>query len=383
MAFCSTERPYDNRFMALAIRQAMYGLGQTGSNPSVGAVVVQEKQSPVIISYARTHDKGRPHAETQALEQAGAQADGATLYVTLEPCSHYGQTPPCVDAIIKSGIRRVVIGADDPNPDVAGRGISRLQEAGIDVVYASKKLKQRAEWVTKGHINRMRLDRPFVQVKLAVDHRGNIAPGQDQTPVWVTGELARKQGHKMRAQADVIVTGHGTAQTDHPRLTCRLPGLSHRSPIRIVLDSMLRLSSDNPLFQNSDKVPLWLACANSVAIDRQEALKEAGAKLLKLSQYSAKDGLSIKELLQALGMRGITRVMVEAGPKVVRSFWDAKCIDEIVVFKNPTCILMNGISAVHDMTLDDILDDDLVKRAAEHRIGTDIMSTYYITKNEV
>ena len=225
----------DTRFMCLALTLGRRGLGNAWPNPAVGAVVVKDG---VILGRGWTQPGGRPHAEVVALRQAGAAARGATLYATLEPCSHHGRTPPCVDAIMAAGIARVVSALEDPNPKVAGQGHARLTAQGIAVevgVCADAALHAHA-----GHISRLLKGRPHVTLKLAVSADGKVGlPGRK--PARITGEAAQARVHLMRAMNDAVLTGIGTVLSDDPQLTCRLPGMENRSPVRVVLDSALRL----------------------------------------------------------------------------------------------------------------------------------------------
>jgi diaminohydroxyphosphoribosylaminopyrimidine deaminase/5-amino-6-(5-phosphoribosylamino)uracil reductase len=221
--------------MALALAVGRRGLGRTRPNPAVGAVVVREG---VIVGRGWTQPGGRPHAEVEALRRAGEAARGATLYVTLEPCSHHGQSPPCADAVIAAGIRRVVSALEDPNPEVAGRGHTRLREAGIAVEVGEGVAAARRDHA--GHLRRMRDGRPHVTLKLAVSADGKAGLA-GRRPVALTGEAARAGVHMLRATQDAILVGIGTALADDPALTCRLPGMAARSPVRVVLDSELRL----------------------------------------------------------------------------------------------------------------------------------------------
>jgi diaminohydroxyphosphoribosylaminopyrimidine deaminase/5-amino-6-(5-phosphoribosylamino)uracil reductase len=225
----------DRRFMALALALGRRGLGRTWPNPAVGAVVVKDG---VIVGRGWTQLGGRPHAEVEALRRAGDAARGATLYVTLEPCSHYGKSPPCADAVIAAGISRVASALEDPNPEVAGTGHARLRAAGITVEVGIGAEEARRDHA--GHIRRMRDDRPQVTLKLAVSADGK-AGAAGRKPVAITGEAVRDRVHLLRAQSDAIMIGIGTALVDDPLLTCRLPGMEKNSPVRIVLDSSLRL----------------------------------------------------------------------------------------------------------------------------------------------
>ena len=287
----------DHMFMQMALAMARRGLGITAPNPCVGAVIVDDQG--VVLGRGWTQPGGRPHGEVEALARAGDKARGTTLYVTLEPCSHHGKTPPCADAIIKAGIKRVVCALHDPDPRVAGQGFARLRAAGLEVV--ENMLHDEAHWLTLGHILRITANRPFVQLKLATDQHGLIAPG-DGAPVWVTGEEARARGHLLRAQADAILVGIGTALADDPALDCRLPGLQAQSPSIIVLDRQGRLPASSKIAQSG--------------------------RLLE-TQNTAE----MVSLLQELAQKGITRLLLEGGPHIWRSFLQAGLVDEVVHFK--------------------------------------------------
>src|SRR4030081_126800 len=223
----------DRRFMGLALHVARRMLGRTAPNPAVGAIIADETTGEVITR-GWTQPGGRPHAEGYGLALAGERARGKTMYVSLEPCSHHGRTPPCANAIVAAGMRRVVCAIEDPNPEIAGRGLAVLRDAGVVVDLGL--CAQEARWMAAGHILRMTRDRPFVQLKIAVSGDGLIAPG-DGAPRWVTGPEARRLAHILRARADAILVGRKTVADDDPELTCRLPGLDGRSPRRVVVDA--------------------------------------------------------------------------------------------------------------------------------------------------
>ncbi len=218
--------------MRLALHVARRGLGNTAPNPAVGAVIAEPSRGE-IIARGWTQPGGRPHAETEAIRRAGARARGATLYVTLEPCAHFGKTPPCANAIIEAGLARVVVGTGDPDPRTKGQGIARLQDAGIEV--REGVLEAACRRMTLGHILRVTKQRPFVQLKMAFAADGAVPRGAKGKPLFVTGAEARAQGHLLRAEADAILVGAGTVIDDDPELTCRLPGLEGQSPVRVVL----------------------------------------------------------------------------------------------------------------------------------------------------
>src|SRR5213080_3934079 len=242
----------DLYFMQLALAMGRRGLGASAPNPAVGAVIVKDD---VIVGRGWTQPGGRPHAEPEALRRAGEAARGATLYVTLEPCSHFGKSPPCVDAVIASGIARVVSAIEDPNPEVAGQGHAKLRAAGITVdigLGAAEAARDHA-----GHFRRVRDRRPHVILKLAVSSDDKIGAA-GRKPVAISGEAAKARVHLLRAQCDAILVGIGTVRADDPLLTCRLPGMAARSPVRVVLDRSLRIPGSSRLVHSARQTPLWV-----------------------------------------------------------------------------------------------------------------------------
>jgi diaminohydroxyphosphoribosylaminopyrimidine deaminase/5-amino-6-(5-phosphoribosylamino)uracil reductase len=337
----------DLRFMQLALALGRRGLGRTWPNPAVGAVVVREDaDGAIIVGRGWTQAGGRPHAETEALDRAGAAAHGATLYVTLEPCSHHGRTPPCADAIIAAGVRRVVSALEDPNPQVAGTGHERLRAAGIALdIGVGAEAARRAH---AGHISRMRQGRSHVTLKLAVSADGKAALA-DRRPVAITGEVARARVHRMRASNDAVLTGIGTALADDPLLTCRLPGMADRSPVRVVLDTQLRLARDSRLVTTARQTPLWVIAGERADDARAQALHKAGAEVLSVARSGS--GLDLAAVLALLAERGITRLMVEAGPILAAAMLKADLVDEAVLLRSPKTIGYDGIDALEGLPL--------------------------------
>jgi len=321
--------------MRLAIATARRGLGQTAPNPSVGAVIADAK-SGQVIARAVTAPGGRPHAESQALAKAGPAAKDATLYVTLEPCSHHGETPPCVESIIASGVARVVVAIQDPDPRVSGKGLAILRAARIAV--QSGVGARQADWLNRGHILRVTEQRPFVQLKLALASDGSVPRGGQGQPSWVTSALSRAVGHQLRTKADAILIGAATMHDDNPALTCRLPGLEARSPVRIVVTSDPVSISQTQLYASRDTAPLWLVYADSSgAIVHDVTAAEANFPVPSKSAPDKNDTakraqVRVDDLMRALAERGITRLLVEGGPKTWRRFHDAGVVDEVVVF---------------------------------------------------
>lgn len=314
--------------MRIALMLARRGIGTTAPNPAVGAVIV-DPVADVIVGRGWTSPGGRPHAEPNAIAAAGPRAQGATLYVTLEPCSHHGRTPPCADAILAAGLGRVVAGIEDPDPRVAGRGLARLEAAGV--VVDRYVLAEAADWVTRGHILRVTERRPFVQVKIAVDGEGRLPRGAGGQPTWVTGPVARAMGHVLRAEADAILVGRRTVADDDPDLRCRLAGAEWRSPVRVVLTSTFDVPPDARMLTTAGGTPVWIFGAAEASAGQAERLRAAGADTVAVR---ALDGaLWLPAVLEALVARGITRLLVEGGAATWRAFDRAGFVDEVVLFE--------------------------------------------------
>ncbi|WLR93858.1 bifunctional diaminohydroxyphosphoribosylaminopyrimidine deaminase/5-amino-6-(5-phosphoribosylamino)uracil reductase RibD [Shinella zoogloeoides] len=331
-------RTEDERFMAAAIRLCRRNLGLTATNPSVACLIVKDG---VIVASAVTAPGGRPHAETQALAEAGEAARGATAYVTLEPCSHHGKTPPCADALIAAGVARVVVSVTDPDERVAGRGLSMLRDAGIAV--ETGVLESDGRNALAAYLTRQTKKRPHVTLKLAVSTDGmlgRLGAGQ----VAITGPASRGQVHVLRAETDAILIGIGTALADDPELTCRLPGLETRSPVRIVLDPRLELSPASKLARTARQVPVIVVTAKDRKSEpafaaRQEALEALGVEVLIC------DPRELDALLAALATRGISSLLVEGGARAARSFLDAGLVDRIMLFTGAAAIGKEGVAS--------------------------------------
>jgi diaminohydroxyphosphoribosylaminopyrimidine deaminase/5-amino-6-(5-phosphoribosylamino)uracil reductase len=357
----------DHRFMQLALALGRRGLGQTAPNPAVGAVVVKDG---IIVGRGWTAPGGRPHAEPQALARAGDLARGATLYVTLEPCSHHGKTPPCADAVIAAGIVRVVSAVEDPNPDVAGQGHGRLRAAGLSVdvgLSADEALRDHA-----GHFCRVRSHRPHVTLKLAVSCDDYIAAA-DHKPLAITGSAARDRVHLLRAQSDAILIGIGTAQADDPLLTCRLPGMAARSPVRAVLDTHLRLSPADRLAKSARQTPVWALTSPSAAAPAAALLGAEGVEIIRLAATPL--GVELKAVLEELSQRGITRLMVEGGAKVANAFVSQNLVDEIWLLRGPQT-LGAGVPVLDGMPLSAITQSPDWRLRVTENLQADILTIY-------
>jgi len=358
----------DMHFMRLALDLGRRGLGNTWPNPAVGAILVNDG---AIVGRGFTQPGGRPHAETEAIRQAGDAARGATLYATLEPCSHHGKTPPCADAIVAAGITRVVSALEDPNPHVAGQGLARLRDAGILV--DTGVLEGEARRAHAGHLRRVKDGRPHVTLKLAVSADGKTGLA-GRRPLQISGEAARARVHMMRAMNDAVLIGIGTALADDPMLTCRLPGMQKRSPVRVVLDSKLRLPPQSCLAATARETALWVIAAPDAFAANEKVLQEAGAEVLRSGK--GEGGLDLKKALVLLGGKGITRILVEPGPILAASFLKADLIDEAVVIRSPAALGADAIDAIEGMTIRALTDSLKFRIAGQEKLGVDQLTAY-------
>lgn len=316
----------DEEYMQLALDLAASAKGNTNPNPLVGAVIVK---NGVIVGTGLHRKAGEPHAEVHAFRMAGEHALGATLYVTLEPCSHYGKTPPCANLVKESGVSRVVIAMQDPNPAVAGRGIQLLQDAGIMVEVGV--LEQQARRLNERFIHNMLTHRPFVISKFAMTLDGKIATHTGHSK-WVTGEGAREDVHHIRHEVDGILVGVGTVIADNPSLTTRLKEGYGKNPTRIIMDSSLR-TPDNANVLNTEDAPTILVCSDDVSQDKIHLFTEKGVTVLPVQKNEY--GLQIDEMLEKLYIHGITDILLEGGSKMNASFLQQGAIDKYVVYIAP------------------------------------------------
>jgi diaminohydroxyphosphoribosylaminopyrimidine deaminase / 5-amino-6-(5-phosphoribosylamino)uracil reductase len=362
----------DRRFMALALALGRRGLGRTWPNPAVGAVIVRrDGEVPAIVGRGWTQPGGRPHAEIEALRRAGEAARGATLYVTLEPCSHHGKSPPCADAVVSASVARVVSALEDPNPEVAGAGHARLRAAGVAVEVGVGAEEARHDHA--GHLRRMRDGRPHVALKLAISADGKVGAA-GRKPVAITGEAVRERVHLMRAQSDAVMIGIGTALADDPLLTCRLPGMAASSPVRIVLDSRLRLPLDSRLVRSAREVPVWVVAGTTAPPSAEEALTGQGVTVLRVADTSGP--LDLAATLKLIATRGITRLMVEGGPTLAAASLAADFIDEAVLFDSPKRVGADGIDALEGMPLAALTESPRLKCVARESVGADVRAVF-------
>lgn len=360
--------------MQMALALARRGLGQVWPNPAVGCVVVQDGR---VVGRGWTQPGGRPHAETEALRRAGDGARGATAYVTLEPCAHHGKTPPCAQALIDSGVSRAVVAMRDPDPRVDGGGISMLEKAGIAVDLGLCSVEAAA--VNTGFLRRIRDNRPTITLKTATTADGRIAT-QSGDSQWITGPDARAAGHILRATHDAILVGSGTAIHDDPSLTCRLPGMARRSPVRIVLDGRMRLPLTHRLVATAREVPTWIVILHPRSPDqteRRDAFVSAGVDLIEVDMDD--DGNpNLGQALEEIANRGITRILIEGGGRVAAAFLRGRMVDEIVWFRAPCVIGGDGIPAIGGYGVDRLTDAIRMDRVEVRKIGNDLVERYLI-----
>ncbi|MBL4747998.1 MAG: bifunctional diaminohydroxyphosphoribosylaminopyrimidine deaminase/5-amino-6-(5-phosphoribosylamino)uracil reductase RibD [Magnetovibrio sp.] len=328
--------------MRSAISLAARGLGTAFPNPAVGCLIVKEG---VVVGRGWTQPGGRPHAETQALTQAGTAAQGATAYVTLEPCAHTGKTPPCANALVDAKIARLVVAITDPDPRVSGLGLRIIKRAGISVT--ENICRDQAWRANLGFFLSLSENRPMFTLKLATDALGHIpgpkAVGADK---WVTSPQARNRGHLLRSTHDAVLFGIGTVLSDDPKYTCRLAGLEQTSPVRVVLDSQLRLSLNSNLLKTADVSPIWVICGQDA--QTRDDLLRANITIIRSPQPQPDPTWVAAELAK----RGVTRVLIESGPKIVNAFLEAGLVDEIAWFRANKVLDKNFVPAFHDKLLE-------------------------------
>jgi diaminohydroxyphosphoribosylaminopyrimidine deaminase/5-amino-6-(5-phosphoribosylamino)uracil reductase len=344
-------------------------LGNVWPNPAVGCVIVKDGR---VVGRGWTQPGGRPHAETEALARAGDAARGATAYVTLEPCCHWGRTPPCADALIKAGIGRIVAAAEDPDPRVAGSGLARLRDAGLSV--ESGLCADEATELNAGFFQRIRLGRPLVTLKLAASLDGRIATASGESR-WITGAAARERAHLLRAEHDAVLVGTGTALADDPQLTCRLPGLTRRSPVRVVLDRALRLPPSARLIAEARESPTWLATVPSADPGRLDELRRAGVEIV-MAEPDNSGRIDLSALLTMLGGRGLTRLLVEGGGQLAAALLRAGLVDRLVWIGAPLLIGGDGIPAVAALGAAALSDAPRFECVATAMAGDDAVSHF-------
>ncbi|GAB0055985.1 Riboflavin biosynthesis protein RibD [Candidatus Magnetaquicoccaceae bacterium FCR-1] len=321
---------HDRRYMALALRLAARATGRTRPNPVVGCVIVRDGE---IVGQGYHPQAGAPHAEVFALREAGERARGACAYVNLEPCSHHGRTPPCADALIRAGVTRVVVAMIDPNLQVSGRGVERLRAAGIEVVVGVR--AEEAFELNRPFVTWIEQERPLITLKLAASLDGKTATRTGESQ-WITGPAARARVQRMRDQHDAVLVGIGTILADDPRLNCRMPG--GRDPVRVVVDSRLRIPDDARVFDSSVDSPLWIATGRGANFARAEALgSRANVRVIPCRETP--DGrVNLSDLMSRLAELDLTSVLCEAGSVLTGALLEAGLADRLALFVAPKLI---------------------------------------------
>ena len=358
----------DKRFMRMALKLGEKGLGRTAPNPAVGAVVVKDGQ---VVGRGYHRRAGTPHAEVHALNEAGSRAKEATLYVTLEPCNHQGRTPPCTEAVLKAGIRRVVIGTPDPNPTVKGGGAAFLRERDVQVDVGCLELKARA--LIAPFVKHTFTGLPWVRMKAASSLDGKIAAYTRESK-WITGEKARAYGHHLRAISCAIMVGRGTVEHDDPALTCRLKRPEARDPMRVILDSGLALSADHQVFAQASSAKTLVFCDLKRRDPRKKAALERLGVMVMEVHGDPNKGLSLKAVLSRLGHMGIQSVLVEGGGTLHGALFDEGLVDEAFFFIAPRVIGgEKALSSVGGKGVDSPQRAKEVHHLEVKRLGTDIL----------
>ncbi len=355
--------------MQVALGLARRGLGRVWPNPAVGCVLVAEGR---VVGRGATGDGGRPHAEAIALARAGLAARGATAYVTLEPCAHTGRTPPCADALVAAGVARVVVAHQDPDPRVNGRGLAVLRAAGITVETGC--LAAEAEALNRGFLSRVTRGRPMLTLKLATSLDGRIATAGGESR-WITGAQARAEVHLMRAQADAVLVGAGTARADDPGLDVRGLGLAGASPVRVVLAGTLDLPETGRLASEAAEAPLWLFHHAGADEARRAGWADRGATLIELPQQAG-GRLDLAQALQELGRRGLTRVLCEGGGQLAAALLAGGLVDQVVAYSAGLVLGAEAVPAVGPMALGQLSLAPRFRLVEAVQTGPDIRSRW-------
>ena len=358
----------DLAHMRAALVLARRGLGNTWPNPAVGCVIVREGR---VVGRGWTAPGGRPHAEARALAETGEAARGAVSYVTLEPCSHRGRTPPCADALVGAGVTRCVVALGDPDPRVNGRGIERLRAAGVHVELGL--LAREAAEVQAGFLTRVHEGRPLVTLKLATTLDGRIATAAGASQ-WITGSEARRLGHAMRGRHDATIVGIGTALADDPALTCRLPGFKPVPDVRVVVDTHLRLPPASTLARTAREAPVWVLHGPDAAAERREVLAGLGVRLMEVPAEQGR--IDLAAALRALGTAGLTRVLVEGGAGLAGGLLRAGLVDRLAWFHAPAVLGADALSAVAPLGVAALAAMPRFERAGARTAGSDWLSEF-------
>lgn len=366
----------DEDWMRWALQLAASARGQTSPNPMVGAVIVKDGE---LVGQGAHLKAGGPHAEVHALRMAGEKARGATVYVTLEPCDHHGRTPPCSRALIEHGVARVVVAMVDPNPLVAGGGIRRLRQAGVKVEVGL--LEEDARALNRGFIQRMTRGRPWVIAKIAMTLDAQIATRTGESR-WITGEKAREKVHELRSRVDAVVTGVGTVIADDPRLTARPPGGGlPRQPLRVVLDSRLRIPADAQILSTVSARTVVCAGRGLAPAERVAELAARGVDVWLIDPDS-EGGLDLRQVFGRLGEAGVNTALVEAGGRLQGSVFRSGLVDEVVFFLAPKLLMGSGIPALAGEGVERLAQSARLEITGVETVGEDLKVTALVRRAE-
>ena len=351
--------------MGAALNLARRGLGNTWPNPAVGCVIVKNNK---VVGRGWTKPGGRPHAETEALKNAGYEALGSTAYVTLEPCNHFGKTPPCTEALICAGVRKVVIASLDPDKRVSGSGLKRLEDAGIVVDLGMA--RSEANKINQGYFLRVKNSRPFITLKIATTLDGKIATRNGESE-WITGEVSRKTVHKLRASHDAVMVGSGTALIDNPSLACRLPGVKNTHKLRVVLDGRLRVPETGIIAQTARKIPvlIFTVSGGKDKSEKVKRLESLGVTIVIFEKNGERP--NIRDVMTEVSARGITRLLVEGGGSLAASLLANDLVDELAWFRAPSIIGGDGLSSIANLGLDKLENMATFSRQSLTILGDD------------
>ncbi len=368
--------PSDQAYMRTALVLARRCLGRVWPNPAVGCILVhfdlEKWRCGKVVGRGWTQPGGRPHAETQALDRAGEEARGATAYVSLEPCNYHSKTPPCTQALIDSGISRVVTALKDPNPKVSGQGLGTLKDAGIEVNCGI--CAEEAAYINEGYLLLQSTGRPLITLKIATTMDGRIATQLGESH-WITGDEARAHAHLMRSTQDAVMVGVGTIIADDPRLNCRLEGLENNSPIRVIVDSRLRTSLISNVVETAKNQPTWIITLETSDPKRRKALEDLGVDVIEVAADN--DGYpDLGSVVNHLAARGITRLMVEGGSHLAGSMVRNNLIDRVLWYRSSSIMGSDGIPSVGAYGTNELASMARFKRGLTRPLGKDLLETY-------
>jgi diaminohydroxyphosphoribosylaminopyrimidine deaminase/5-amino-6-(5-phosphoribosylamino)uracil reductase len=363
----------DEVFMQRALDLAAKALGRTSPNPAVGAVIVRQGR---VIGEGFHHRAGLPHAEIEALRRVNGSTRGATLYVNLEPCSHYGRTPPCAEAVIAAGLKRVVIGMSDPNPLVRGRGLRRLRRAGIEI--KTGVLKAKCERLNEDFAVFIRTGLPLVTLKLAASLDGRIATASGDSQ-WISGELSRRLVHELRNRADAVLVGAETVRADDPQLTCRVRG--GRDPLRVILDGRLTISpTARVCTQHSTARTLVVTAQENRDSEKRAVLERQGVEVLCLPAEQQR--IRLRPLLAELGKRGLKHVLIEGGGQVAAGAFSEGVVDKVLFFYGPKLLGSEGRAMIGSLGVDRVAAGFTLYDIESYRLGDDVLVSAYVKKKD-